>query len=139
MARNSDYYDSGAQEALENLNYQEQLTLAEITASKAGGYSCKDSLLELANIRAQRRELNGMQSEYAQSQQPAQRQESFAKQAGLEPEDILRMVQKSKHCEDMTMDELANTVGRVSRGLSPYDPEYEKPKKSPFSKANKGT
>lgn len=127
MARNNDYYDSGAQEALENLNYQEQLTLAEITAAKAGGDSCRSQLLDLANIRAQRRELHGMQNEYAQSQQPAQQQETLAKKMGLEPADILRMVQKSKHCENMTMDELANSVGRAASGLSPYDPEFEPP------------
>jgi|SRR5882724_3370248 len=129
MARNTDYYDSGAQEALDNLSYQESLTMAEISAAKAGGNSCGSALLDLAEIRAKRQQLFNMQNEYAQSQQPAQQQESFAKQAGLEPKDILKMVQGSQHCQEMTMAELANSVTRAERGLSPYDPEYEPPTK----------
>jgi len=132
MARNSDYYESGAQEALDNLDYQEQLTLAEISAAKAGGNSCGSSILDLAEIRAKRQQIYGMQNE--RNQQPTQ-QESYAKQMKLEPQDILKMVQGSRHCEEMTMGELANSVGRVGRGLEPYDPEYVPPK-SPFSKAH---
>lgn len=133
MARNTDYYESGAQEALENLAYQEQLTLAEISAAKAAGDSCRTGLTDLASIRAQRRELIGMQNEYAQTQQPAQRQIETDGEWQARPlknyEDVLRMVKKSKYCKDMTMEELATTANKVANGLPAYDPDDDTPKK----------